>query len=185
MTQITEDIASRLSAGADERVQRLDSAGGSWSSSIDGRREAAHLTYSVTGEGEGAVATRLRAGKHEFWVDEPAALAGDDVAPSPVEVALGALISCQVVVYRLYAHLLKIPFEDISVTAEGDLDAAKLFGKDEAARPGFTDVRLQVSITGPESQERYEQLRAAVDEHCPVLDLFSNPTPVTSTVRKA
>jgi organic hydroperoxide reductase OsmC/OhrA len=45
-------------------------------------------------------------------------------------------------------------------------------------RPGFSAVRVQVGITGPESPERYQQLAAAVDEHCPVLDLFRNPVPV-------
>ena len=75
--------------------------------------------------------------------------------------------------------------DDISVTAEGDLDAARLFGADESVRAGFTGVRLHVELTGPETQERYESLRDAVDAHCPVLDLFQNPTPVTTTVAKA
>ena len=30
--------------------------------------------------------------------------------------------------------------------------------------------------------ERYQQLAAAVDEHCPVLDLFRNPVPVDRTI---
>ena len=45
-------------------------------------------------------------------------------------------------------------------------------------------MRLDVAITGPETVERYEQLRAVVDEHCPVLDLFTNATPVEVSVRK-
>lgn len=68
---------------------------------------------SASGGGEGTVARRLRTGKHEFVIDEPAAHAG------------------------------------------------------------------------PETQERYEQLRDAVDVHCPVLDLFANATPVSVTVAKA
>ena len=43
-------------------------------------------------------------------------------------------------------------------------------------------VPLKVTVTGPESPERYEELAAAVDEHCPVLDLFANPVPVTRTL---
>lgn len=167
------------------RAQRLDEAGAAWGGRIAADRRAANLTYRVRGTGEGAVASRITAGEHVFLVDEPAALAGDDVAASPVEFALGALISCQIVVFRLYAHALGIPFDEIDVTAEGDLDAAKLFGADEGVRPGFGAVRLVVSLTGPESQERYQQLREAVDAHCPVLDLFANPTPVTTEVRKA
>jgi len=174
--------AADLADSASARADRLDAAGTAWSERIDARREAAHLTYTVTGQGVGAVASTLRAGRHEFAVDEPAALAGDDLAASPVEVALGALISCQIVVYRLYAHALGIRLDDVEVTAEGDLDAARLFGKDDSVRAGFGDVRLLVRLTGPESEERYEELRAAVDAHCPVLDLFQNPTPVTTRV---
>ncbi|HAM25578.1 MAG TPA: hypothetical protein DCP11_02445 [Microbacteriaceae bacterium] len=73
----------------------------------------------------------------------------------------------------------------LEIAAEGDLDARRLFGLDETLRAGFTDVRLAISITGPETEERYRELRAAVDAHCPVLDLFANPTPVTATVSKA
>jgi putative redox protein len=43
-------------------------------------------------------------------------------------------------------------------------------------------VRLAVTVTGPESDERYAELAAAVDEHCPVLDLFTNPVPVSRTI---
>ena len=46
-------------------------------------------------------------------------------------------------------------------------------------RPGFSAIRVEVTATGPESQQRYAELAAAVDEHCPVLDLFKNPVPVT------
>jgi putative redox protein len=49
----------------------------------------------------------------------------------------------------------------------------------DQVRPGFSAVRVEVSVTGPETRERYTELAAAVDAHCPVLDLFSNPVPVT------
>jgi uncharacterized OsmC-like protein len=172
------------SVDAIERAVRLQEAGAAWHDRIAADTANAQLTYRVRGAGEGAVATRLRAGKHEFLVDEPAALAGDDVAASPVEVALGALIACQVVVYRLYAEALGIVVDDVDVTAEGDLDARRLFGIDESVRAGFSSVRLAITVTGPETAERYEQLKEAVDAHCPVLDLFANPTPVTASIRK-
>jgi putative redox protein len=169
---------------AEDRALRLLDAGTAWADRIAADVAAAQLTYRVRGTGQGAVATKLTAGKHEFVVDEPAALAGDDIAPSPVEVALGALAACQVVVYRLYAEALGIRVDDVRITAEGDLDARRLFGIEESVRPGFGEVRLDITVTGPEAEERYEELKAAVDAHCPVLDLFANPTPVSTTVRK-
>ncbi|MEH6780748.1 MAG: OsmC family protein [Rhodoglobus sp.] len=169
---------------ATDRAARLTAAGAAWNSRIAAKPAAAELTYAVTGKGEGSVGTVLKAGKHVFHIDEPEGLAGDDLAASPVEIALGALIACQVVVFRLYAQALDIPFDDISVKAEGDLDVRGLFGVDENVRNGFGSIRLNITITGPESQERYEELRDAVDAHCPVLDLFANPTPITSQLVK-
>ena len=165
-----------------ERASRLDAAASAWGSRIDADRTAAHLTYRVRGTGEGAVATRVSAGGHEFVIDEPAALAGDDSAASPVEYALGAIAACQVVVFRLYAHALGIALDHIEVTAEGDLDAARLFGKDETVRPGFSEVRVSIEVSGDASAAEYERLRQVVDAHCPILDLFANPTPVTTSV---
>ena len=167
-----------------DRSARLTEAGAAWGSRIAADTSSAQLTYRVSGAGEGSVATTIRAGKHEFVVDEPAALAGDDVAASPVEYALGALVSCQVVVYRLYAQALGIAVDDISIDATGELDARTLFGIDGGPRAGFTSIDLAITITGPESEDRYNELRAAVDAHCPVLDLFANATPVTASVKK-
>ncbi|KAA9135629.1 OsmC family protein [Microbacterium caowuchunii] len=169
----------------EERAARLTEAGAAWSDRIDAKRSSSQLTFRAEGVGEGSVATRVRSGRHEFYVDEPSVLGGDDVAASPVEYALGALVGCQVVVYRLYAQVLGIQVDDIRITADGDLDAARLLGKDPSVRPGFSAIRVRVEITGPETEERYNELRDAVDANCPVLDLLSNPTPVETVVVKA
>ncbi|WP_292700554.1 OsmC family protein, partial [Microbacterium sp. 69-10] len=141
MTLLNDQFTAIADVTADERAQRLTDAGMTWNERIARDASNAQLTYRVTGRGVGSVGTEIRAGKHRFLVDEPAALAGDDAAASPVEYALGALISCQVVVFRLYAQALGLTIDDIEVTAEGDLDVRKLFGIDESGRAGFHDVR--------------------------------------------
>ncbi|MCC6375478.1 MAG: OsmC family protein [Microbacteriaceae bacterium] len=161
-----------------ERAARLAEAGETWSNRIAADPSSASLTYKVSGSGRGSVATLITAGRHEFLIDEPAALAGDDLAASPVEFALGALISCQIVVYRLYANALGIDLDEIEIDAEGDLNARKLFGIDETVRAGFSDVRLNVRLSGTASQNEFKKLQEVVDAHCPVLDLFANQVPV-------
>lgn len=182
MTLLNDTISTISDVTADERAQRLTDAGAVWNDRIARDASTAQLTYKVTGRGVGSVGTEIRAGKHRFLVDEPAALAGDDAAASPVEYALGALISCQVVVFRLYAQALGLTIDDIEVSAEGDLDVRKLFGIDESGRAGFHDVRVKIDITGPNTAEEYEKLRVVVEEHCPVLDLFANSVPVTGSL---
>lgn len=165
-----------------ERAERLVEAGTFWGKRIASDLSTAALTYTVAGEGHGSVATRLTAGKHVFHIDEPTGLAGDDIAASPVEIALGAFIACQIVVYRLYAQNLGITLDTIEATAEGDLDVRGLFGMDKNIRPGFSAIRLNIRVSGPETDERYAELQIAVDANCPVLDLFANVTPVTVTL---
>ncbi|HEX4225528.1 MAG TPA: OsmC family protein [Pseudonocardiaceae bacterium] len=117
---------------------------------------------------------------HGFTVDEPTTLGGGDTAANPVEFALAALGSCQVITYQFWAAKLGINLDSVSVRVEGDLDLHGFFGFDESTRPGFTAVRVHVSLAGPESAERYERLKDQVDRHCPVLDVFANPVPVTT-----
>jgi len=182
MTLIQDQSPSIADVTAEERAERLTAAGTAWNERIAADASAAQLTYKVTGRGIGSVGTEIRAGKHRFLVDEPGALAGDDAAASPVEYALGALVSCQVVVFRLYAQALGLTIDEIEITAEGDLDVRKLFGIDETGRAGFHDVRVKVDIAGPDSVEQYENLRQVVDAHCPVLDLFANQVPTSGVL---
>lgn len=116
---------------------------------------------------------------HRVTVDEPASLGGSNAAANPVEYALAALGSCQAITYRFWAEQLGIRFDSLSVDVEGDLDVRGFFGIDPTVRPGYEQVRVTVRVAGPETEERYRELQRSVDEHCPVLDLFANPVPVS------
>ena len=142
----------------------------------------AHVRFAASGTAVGAVATDIAARQHRFVVDEPATLGGDDSATNPVEYALGALLGCQVVSYRFWAAHLGIQVDSIDVSAVGDLDVRGFFGLDESARAGFSEIRLEARVSGPEVAERYAELQRVVDAHCPVLDLFSNRTAVRTTL---
>ena len=115
---------------------------------------------------------------HKFVVDEPEALGGSNAAANPVEYALAALGSCQAITYRVWAAQLGVKLDKVEISIDGDIDLRGFFGIDEGVRPGFSSVRIQVSLGGPEPVGRYQELAAAVDAHCPVLDLFRNPVPV-------
>ncbi|WP_051165281.1 OsmC family protein [Nocardia testacea] len=146
---------------------------------------AATVIFRAAGTPRGAVGSTITAGAHRFPVDEPPALGGDDTAANPVEVYLGALISCHIVTYRFWAQRLGLVVDELSVEAEGDLDVRGFFGLDDRVRAGFQAVRLRVRVTGPETAERYAELQAAVEAHCPVLDLTTGVTPVHTTLETA
>jgi uncharacterized OsmC-like protein len=142
----------------------------------------AQVLFAAQGTLVGVTEVDVRTGAHTFKVDEPHALGGGDAAANPVQYALASLGSCQAITYRFWAEQLGITFDSLSVRVEGDLDIRGFLGFDDSVRPGLSAVRVHVTVNGPEGSERYQQLADAVDEHCPVLDLFRNPVPVTRSV---
>jgi uncharacterized OsmC-like protein len=149
---------------------------------VDDDPANAQAQFTAQGTLVGVTEVDIRTGEHSFKVDEPAALGGADAAANPVQYALASLGSCQAITYQFWAEQLGIGFDSLSVRVEGDLDIRGFLGFDDGVRPGLSAVRVEVTVSGPESPERYEELAAAVDQHCPVLDLFANPVPVTRTL---
>jgi len=135
----------------------------------------------------GGTATQVtvRAGAHEWTVDEPPALGGQDTGANPVEHLLAALGSCQVITYQVWAAKLGIALDEVEVDLRGELDIRGFFGLSEQVRPGFQSVSVDVLLRGPEPAERYEELSDAVERHCPVLDNITTEAPVESTLRVA
>lgn len=183
MSQATATVTSKTDAitfGSITNKERNARLSGifDWAASLKEQPQNSSLSVSVTGKNVGSVATILEARDHTLVIDEPANLAGDDLGANPVEFALSALIACQVVTYRLWATKLDIEVDDIEITASGDIDTRGFFGIDDAVRPGFQGIQVQVRLSGPESNARYLELQDAVEAHCPVQDLFANPTTV-------
>jgi uncharacterized OsmC-like protein len=145
---------------------------------IHGDAANARVVFRTSGTLDGPTHVTLTAREHGIEVDEPPVLGGGDANANPVEYALASLASCQAITYRFWAAKLGIQLDGLEIAAEGDLDLQGFFGLDDGTRPGFTKIRLDVTPLGPEAPERYRELADAVDAHCPVLDLFVNPTAV-------
>jgi len=145
----------------------------------------AYVVLSAQGTLVGVTEVDIRTGAHSFKADEPRSLGGGGVAANPMQYALASLGSCQAITYRIWAAHLGVTLDSVTVRVEGDLDLRSCYGVDDGARPGFTAIRLEVTVAGPESEERYAELAAAVDAHCPALDLFQNPVPTSRALHLA
>lgn len=149
---------------------------------LEGEPERARVRYRAATDLSEGMRCDVRTAKHEIVIDEPASIAGTDAGPSPVETVLAGLAACQAITYRVWAARLGVTLERVAIEVEGAIDLRGFFGLDDDARSGFESLRLRVSLSGPESRERYRELAEAVDRHCPVLDMFSRPAPVTRTL---
>ncbi|ORV68356.1 osmotically inducible protein OsmC [Mycobacterium gastri] len=146
-------------------------------------RANGRVVFQASATAHDAVASTVSLGRYQVEVDEPPPLGGESKAPNPVEYYLASLLSCQIVTWRFWAEKLGIAVDDITAYAEGDLDVRGFFGFDDNVRSGFQEVRVVINVTGPETPERYRELQQAVDQHCPVLDLTRNATPVATRVQ--
>ncbi len=143
------------------------------------------VTFRADSRQVAGLRSDVRIRDFEVAVDEPPTLGGKDTAPNPVELALAALASCQEITYRLHADHLGIPLDAVAVSLEGDIDLRGFFAVDDTVRPGFQSIRGTVTLDSPASPADLERLKAHVDQHCPVLDLLSNPTPLALELRSA
>ncbi|MEZ5825208.1 MAG: OsmC family protein [Geminicoccaceae bacterium] len=140
--------------------------------------KAAQAVFSSSSELQEGLRSEVSIRQHELVVDEPAALGGTDAGPNPVELILAALGTCQEITYRAYATALGIPLESVSVKLDGEIDLRGFFAVDDSIRPGYQRIRGTVTLVSDAPTEQLDMLRQAVDSHCPVLDILSNPVPV-------
>jgi putative redox protein len=52
-------------------------------------------------------------------------------------------------------------------------------------RAGYGAIEATVVLDSPASDADLARLKAAVDAHCPVLDIITNPVPVTLRLERA
>jgi putative redox protein len=124
--------------------------------------------------------TRVKIRDFDLIVDEPPLIGGGDAGPTPVELVLAALGTCQEIVYATYARVLGIPLDGVSVRAEGRVDLRGFFGVADVPA-GFQDVSFAVEIDSPAATTDIERLVAEVNAHCPVLDILKQPVRIEGT----
>lgn len=148
---------------------------------------SAQATFASSSSLQSGLRSEARMRQHSIITDEPENLGGTDAGPNPVELILAALGTCQEITYRAYAAAMDIPLDHVSVKLEGQIDLRGFFGVDDAVRPGYRHIRGTVTLESDASETQLQQLRAAVDAHCPVLDILSQPVPVELglTIRNA
>ena len=141
--------------------------------------EKSKLVFKTSSNLGGRFRSDVSIREHSLTIDEPEAIGGTDLGPSPVEVILAALGSCQEITYRAYATAMGIEVDSISVELEGSIDFRGFFAIDDGVRPGYDNIRAVVKIESGALPADLEKLREVVNSHCPVLDILSNPVPVS------
>jgi uncharacterized OsmC-like protein len=128
---------------------------------------------------------RLAAGPFNWDADLPAALGGENLAPSPTAYLLGALAGCAVTFLRdTLAPQFEVEIADLTAVASASADARGLLAMDEVA-PDLADLALDIRVTSPSPTDRIDAMLAAWQERCPIYLALRKPNAVTLTTSSA
>jgi uncharacterized OsmC-like protein len=116
--------------------------------------------------------------------DEPAVLLGNDAGPNAVESVLQALASCLTVGFVYNAAARGITVKSLEFDLEGDVDLHGFLGLSDDVRPGYEGIRLVYRADCDAPPEKVAALWAHVKKTSPVLDIITNPVPVTIAAAK-
>ena len=145
--------------------------------------KADHLErFAISAVSESETKTVVEARDFEFVVDEPAALGGSNDGPNPVEYLIGAWAGCLNVVVHTVSEERQIDLDAVEIEIQGDLDPRKFLGAAEDVRAGYQELEVRIDVESDADEETLEELRAAVEERCPVGDNIENPTPTNVTL---
>jgi uncharacterized OsmC-like protein len=115
-------------------------------------------------------------------VDEPPELGGTNSAMNPVELILGALGTCQEIMYSAYAAVMGIKLDRVKVDVKGTIDLRGLFAMDASAHAGYKKITYETTIESAADASVLQKLVDMVESHCPVLDTLTRAIDVKGEV---
>jgi putative redox protein len=115
--------------------------------------------------------TKVYAGGHFIYADEPADVGGTDEGMSPGALLLASLGSCTAITIRMYADRKSIPLDSIKI---------HLAISDEEEMDQSTRITRKIEFGGDLSEAELSRLMQIADK-CPIHKILSNPIQIETT----
>ncbi|WP_113652879.1 OsmC family protein [Pedobacter namyangjuensis] len=109
--------------------------------------------------------TKVYAGGHFIYADEPEALGGTDEGMNPGALLLASLGSCTAITVRMYADRKEIPLDEIKISLA-------ICPEDEMDKS--TTITRKIELIGAISDDDRKRLLIIADK-CPIHKLLTNP----------
>ncbi len=136
----------------------------------------------VTKTSTSAFKTKITAGKHTFYSDEPKEVGGSDTGPSPYEILISALGACTGMTLTMYARRKSIPLKSITVYMRHD----KVYAEDcaEADKPTckIDVIHREIELVGKLTKEQRKSLLDIANK-CPVHKTLTSGLNVKTKLR--
>jgi len=106
-----------------------------------------------------------------FNIDEPVERGGSNTGPTPTDAAIAALVGCTNVIGHKCAQSLGIDIGHLEIDAACEFDRRGVMLSEEIDLP-FVKITLNVSASGPATQQELQQVATEVAKFCPLSKLF-------------
>jgi uncharacterized OsmC-like protein len=137
---------------------------------------------STIGEFYGLGVEQSRGKTFTVESDHPQVFAGEDSAPSPVELVLAGLAGCLTAGIAAVAQRRGIQLHAVKAVLEADMDLQGILGVDDEVRNGFEAVRVHFDISADANEDDIRALVAQSQKRSAVFDIITNPTNVSVSV---
>lgn len=123
--------------------------------------------HVVVRTGDDGYTTQVKAGDHSFLADEPEAVGGKNLGPTPYDLLVAALGTCTSMTLRMYADHKKWPLEEVMV----HLQHEKIHKEDcehaDAKESKIDQIVREIELKGNLDDEQRQRLLEIADR-CPV-----------------
>src|ERR1051325_10606831 len=110
------------------------------------------------------------------------AVGGPGTAACSGDLLLGALAACAQLTCQLVATAMGIPFKQIRVSVEGDMDLSGTLGISKQVPVGFQDIHARFDIDAPEATaEQLQALKEKTEQYCVVMQTLMQPPPIRTS----
>jgi len=106
-------------------------------------------------------------GKHQWNVDEPPDLGGQDAGPSPYELLLGSVGACMLITARMYAARKSWPIQSMRVELDFSRVRAEECEDCESQKGLISQIGIRMSLEG-DLDEAQKQRVFEIAGKCPV-----------------
>ena len=129
------------------------------------------LITAITELDQSKYKTKIYAGGHFIYADEPQELGGTDEGMTPGALLLASLGSCTAITIRMYADRKEIPLThikiELSICPEDEMDKS-------------TTIMRKIELTGNLNDQQRQRLMQIADK-CPIHKLLTNPIKIETS----
>jgi putative redox protein len=129
------------------------------------------ITMKQSAVGQTHARTHVRVRDVYQIIDEPTERGGSNLAPSPTETMMAALIGCTNVISKRIAHGMGVQIDDMNIELTASFNRLGTMLQEEVEVP-FNDVVLDIDVATDATSAQMAAIQTDLAKFCPVAKVY-------------